>query len=86
MLRSQHGVALAVSSQAGQTLMRRQKTRDILALVRVLVDSSDTLAFGALMRGPLVERPLCANSSHLLREAKQPASAPLGGRPDSTLI
>lgn len=48
----QRGVA--VSSQAGQTLMRRQETQDILALLRVLADSSDTLAFGALMRGPLV--------------------------------
>lgn len=45
---------LAVSSQAGQALMRRQETQDVLALVRVLADSSDTLAFGALMRGPLV--------------------------------
>jgi CRISPR-associated exonuclease Cas4 len=45
---------LAVSSQAGQTLMRRQETQDILALLRVLTDSSDVLAFGALMRGPLV--------------------------------
>ena len=45
---------LAVASQAGQTLMRRQETQDILALLRVLADSSDTLAFGALMRGPLV--------------------------------
>ena len=45
---------LSVSSQAGQTLMRRQETQDILALLRVLSDSSDTLAFGALMRGPLV--------------------------------
>src|SRR4029077_4146497 len=45
---------LAVSSQAGQTLMRRQEAQDILALLRVLADSSDTLAFGALMRGPLV--------------------------------
>jgi CRISPR-associated exonuclease Cas4 len=45
---------LAVSSQAGKTLMRRQETQDILALLRVLADSSDTLAFGALMRGPLV--------------------------------
>ncbi len=46
--------SLAVSSQAGQSLMRRQETQDILALLRVLADSSDTLAFGALMRGPLV--------------------------------
>lgn len=45
---------IAVSSQAGQTLMRRQETQDVLALLRVLADSSDTLAFGALMRGPLV--------------------------------
>jgi len=45
---------LAVSSQAGQTLMRRQETQDILALLRVLADPFDTLAFGALMRGPLV--------------------------------
>ena len=34
--------------------MLRQETQDILALVRVLADSSDVLAFGALMRGPLV--------------------------------
>ena len=45
---------IAVSSQAGQTLMRRQETQDVLALSRVLADSSDTLAFGALMRGPFV--------------------------------
>lgn len=45
---------LAVSSQAGQSLMRRQETQDVLALLRALADSSDTLAFGALMRGPLV--------------------------------
>jgi CRISPR-associated exonuclease Cas4 len=45
---------LAVSSQAGRSLMLRQETQDILALLRVLADSSDVLAFGALMRGPLV--------------------------------
>jgi CRISPR-associated exonuclease Cas4 len=45
---------IAISSQAGQTLMRRQETQDVLALLRVLADSFDTLAFGALMRGPLV--------------------------------
>ncbi|SIT56145.1 Exodeoxyribonuclease V beta chain (fragment) [Mesorhizobium prunaredense] len=47
-------LGLAVSSQAGLSLMRRQETQDVLALLRVLADSSDTLAFGALMRGPLV--------------------------------
>ena len=45
---------LAASSQAGKSLMLRQETQDILALLRVLADSSDALAFGALMRGPLV--------------------------------
>jgi CRISPR-associated exonuclease Cas4 len=45
---------LAVASQAGRSLMLRQETQDILALLRVLADSSDVLAFGALMRGPLV--------------------------------
>jgi ATP-dependent exoDNAse (exonuclease V) beta subunit len=43
-----------VASQAGRTLLQRQETQDVLALVRVLADPFDTLAFGALMRGPLV--------------------------------
>ncbi len=43
-----------MASQAGKSLMRRQETQDILALLRTLADGSDTLAFGALMRGPLV--------------------------------
>ncbi len=47
-----HG--LAVASQAGKALMRRQETQDVLALARVLADPFDTLAFGAFMRGPLV--------------------------------
>ena len=45
---------LSVASQAGEALMRRQETQDILALLRTLADPFDTLAFGALMRGPLV--------------------------------
>jgi ATP-dependent exoDNAse (exonuclease V) beta subunit len=45
---------LSVASQAGKTLMLRQETQDILALVRTLADPFDTLSFGALMRGPLV--------------------------------
>lgn len=45
---------LGVASQAGKGLMRRQETQDVLALLRSLADRSDTLAFGALMRGPLV--------------------------------
>lgn len=45
---------LGVASQAGKSLMRRQETQDVLALMRTLADRTDTLAFGALMRGPLV--------------------------------
>jgi ATP-dependent exoDNAse (exonuclease V) beta subunit len=61
-LQNPHGVADAVADDAVElaeigtrmTLMRRQETQDILALLRVLADSSDTLAFGALIRDPLV--------------------------------
>lgn len=45
---------LAVASQAGKALMRRQETQDVLALLRALADPSDTLAFGAFLRGPMV--------------------------------
>ena len=45
---------LSVASQAGQTLFLRQATQDVVALMRVLADPLDTLAFGALLRGPLV--------------------------------
>jgi ATP-dependent exoDNAse (exonuclease V) beta subunit len=45
---------LSVASQAGKTLMLRQETQDLLALLRALSDPFDTLAFGALLRGPLV--------------------------------
>jgi CRISPR-associated exonuclease Cas4 len=45
---------LPIASQAGKSLFRRQEVQDLLALARVLADGGDTLAFGALMRGPLV--------------------------------
>jgi CRISPR-associated exonuclease Cas4 len=41
-------------SQAGRNLFRRQEIQDLIALVRTLADSGDTLALGALLRGPLV--------------------------------
>lgn len=47
-------VRISVASQAGKTLMLRQETQDVLALLRTLADPLDTLAFGALLRGPLV--------------------------------
>ncbi len=45
---------ISIASQAGKTLMLRQETQDVLALLRTLAESRDTLAFGALLRGPLV--------------------------------
>ncbi|MBN9466016.1 UvrD-helicase domain-containing protein [Brevundimonas sp.] len=63
---------LSVASQAGKTLMRRQETQDVLALLRTLADPLDRLAFGALMRGPLVgltEARLLGVAGALPREA-----------------
>jgi CRISPR-associated exonuclease Cas4 len=45
---------LPLVSQAGRSLFRRQETQDLVALIRVLADGRDTLALGALLRGPLV--------------------------------
>lgn len=45
---------ITVASQAGNALFRRQELQDLLALIRTLADPLDTLAFGSLMRGPLV--------------------------------
>ncbi|MDB5603427.1 MAG: hypothetical protein JWP25_327 [Bradyrhizobium sp.] len=45
---------LSVASQAGKTLFLQRETQDVLALLRVLADGRDTLAFGAFMRGPMV--------------------------------
>lgn len=43
-----------VATQAGKGLFRRQEVHDLIALTRVLADRRDTLALGALLRGPLV--------------------------------
>ena len=48
----QYGLPFA--SQAGKGLFRQQEVQDFLALARVLADGRDLVAFGALMRGPLV--------------------------------
>ena len=45
---------IAVSTQAGKGFYRRQEGQDLIALTRVLADGRDTLALGALLRGPLV--------------------------------
>jgi ATP-dependent exoDNAse (exonuclease V) beta subunit len=43
-----------VASQAGKGFFRRQEVQDLIALSRAIADQRDTLAFGALLRGPLV--------------------------------
>jgi CRISPR-associated exonuclease Cas4 len=45
---------LPFASSAGKGLLHRQEVQDLLTLARTLADGSDTLAFGAFMRGPLV--------------------------------
>ena len=45
---------IPVASQAGKGFFRRQEIQDLIAITRTLTDSRDTVAFGALMRGPLV--------------------------------
>ena len=46
---------IPVSTQAGKGFFRRQEIHDLIALTRAVADGRDTLALGALMRGPLVE-------------------------------
>jgi ATP-dependent exoDNAse (exonuclease V) beta subunit len=45
---------IPVATQAGKGLFRRQEIQDLIALTRVLADRRDTLALGALLRGPIV--------------------------------
>jgi ATP-dependent exoDNAse (exonuclease V) beta subunit len=45
---------IPVSTQAGKGFFRRQEVHDLIALTRALADARDTLALGALLRGPLV--------------------------------
>jgi len=45
---------IPVATQAGKGLFRRQEVQDLIAVTRVLADRRDTLALGALLRGPLV--------------------------------
>jgi len=45
---------IPVATQAGKGFFRRQEIQDLIALTRILADQRDTLALGALLRGPLV--------------------------------
>ena len=43
-----------IATQAGKGFFRRQEVQDLIAVARTIADRRDTLALGALLRGPLV--------------------------------
>lgn len=45
---------IPIATQAGKGFFRRQEVQDLIAIARVIADHRDTLALGALIRGPLV--------------------------------
>lgn len=45
---------IAIATQAGKGFFRRQEVQDLIAVARTIADRRDTLALGALLRGPLV--------------------------------
>ncbi|MBU2288552.1 MAG: PD-(D/E)XK nuclease family protein, partial [Gammaproteobacteria bacterium] len=47
-------LGIPVATQAGKGFFRRQEVQDLIALTRVLADARDSLALGALLRGPLI--------------------------------
>ncbi len=47
-------LGIPVATQAGKGFFRRQEVQDLIALTRVLADGRDSLALGALLRGPMV--------------------------------
>jgi exodeoxyribonuclease-5 len=70
---------IPVATQAGKGLFRRQEVQDLIALTRVLADRRDTLALGALLRGPLVgltEEELLDIVCTLPRSEEQPDRIP----------
>lgn len=52
--RALEAVGIPVASQAGKGFFRRQEIQDLIAITRTLADSRDSVALGALLRGPLV--------------------------------
>ncbi|MFO7964884.1 MAG: UvrD-helicase domain-containing protein [Desulfobacterales bacterium] len=45
---------IPIATQAGKGFFRRQEVQDLIAVARTVADRRDTLALGALLRGPLV--------------------------------
>jgi CRISPR-associated exonuclease Cas4 len=77
--RALEALDIPFASQAGRNLFRRQEVQDFLALARTLADPRDTIAFGALMRGPLVglsEEELLDVAASLPADPRGPAEHP----------
>ncbi len=82
-------VGLPFSSQAGKNLFRRQEAQDLVALIRALADPRDTLALGALLRGPMVgltEQELLDIKGKLPAQENGQAPADLNLRTDPALV
>jgi exodeoxyribonuclease-5 len=70
---------ISIATQAGKGFFQRQEVKDLIAIARVLADGDDTIAFGALMRGPLVglsEQELLDIVASLPRDAARPEKLP----------
>ncbi len=52
--RALDALGINVASQAGKGFYRRQEVQDLVALTRAVAEPRDRLAFGALLKGPLV--------------------------------
>lgn len=80
---------IPVASQAGKGFFLRQEVQDLVALTRTLADPRDTLALGALLRGPLIglsEEELLDVVWDLPREADARTLPRLTLHTDTTLI
>jgi exodeoxyribonuclease-5 len=73
---------IPVSTQAGKGFFRRQEIQDLVAVTRTLADARDTLALGALLRGPLVgltEAELLDIADELPEDSEKPGRLPMLG-------
>ena len=52
--RALQAAGLPYASRAGRGFYRRQEVQDLVCLVRLIADTTDTLALGAFLRGPMV--------------------------------
>jgi ATP-dependent exoDNAse (exonuclease V) beta subunit len=70
-LESRH---VRIATQAGKGFFRRQEVQDLIAIARTIADHRDTLAFGALIRGPLVglSEEEIADEIEILHTAAEP--------------